>query len=129
MDNRISSYADSVVSSLPVSEELKDNLRDDLIQRISEACKDASVDAALEKLGNPKILAGEISKEMSLNSAPGEKHHHHHHKPKKYLGQYTCEESEYNIKLLYIPLIQITAGTERIVKPLFFEEDEGYEYY
>lgn len=36
------------------------------------------------------------------------------YRPKRNVGEYTRVESEVNIKLLYIPLIQISTETEKI---------------
>lgn len=152
MDDKVVSYADTVVSSLSAPDEFKTNLRRDLIRYILEAGKSSGIDSILQRLGSPESLSAEISKELYDNNARffndldkgckkfrnalednihdyAPDRHHEKCKPKRYLGQYTREENEINIKLLYIPLIQIDSGTERIVKPILYDEEDCRYHY
>ena len=49
------------------------------------------------------------------NNEPQKDHHHRHNH--KMLGDYVREDNNVNIKLLYIPLIQICSQMERVHLP------------
>ncbi len=50
------------------------------------------------------------------------------HRHRRYIGEYTREEGEVGISLLYIPLLQINSSKERKVMPMYewVDDDEDY---
>ncbi|EHI98546.1 MULTISPECIES: hypothetical protein [unclassified Clostridium] len=137
INQRILKYVDDVMLQIDADDVDKIKIENDLIRRISRSDEYRDVNAVIEKFGTPRELALEIiakyeddyevSEKNDRTSSVKEhgKHRHHHHRPQGPYGEYMYEENETNIKLLYIPLIQISSGTERIRLPI---ADCYYEY-
>ncbi len=137
INQRILKYVDDVMSQIDADDEDKIKMENDLIRRISRSDEYRDVNAVVEKFGTSRELAlemiakyeddYEVSEKHDRTSSVKEhgKHRHHHHRPQGPYGEYMYEENETNIKLLYIPLIQISSGTERIRLPI---ADSYYEY-
>ncbi|MFZ5967308.1 MAG: hypothetical protein ACOYVK_09055 [Bacillota bacterium] len=142
-------YVEAVMARIVAPEELKARLRAELNSYITEASEHASMDEIMDELGYPEELAEELShklvngmnKELDrifteadeqdvVSARTPERHYKkpvpirdcHKHKPIKYRGEYSREESNVNIKLLYIPLIQISSGVEK--KHLSWTEED-----
>ena len=108
---------------------------------IIETSGDASIDEITNTFGSPARLADEISgklvrgmskelgsifkksdqQNMKLLKMPETNYaeyapmqNYDRHRPKKPIGEYTRTESDINIKLLYIPLIQISTGVQTL---------------
>jgi hypothetical protein len=132
INQNILKYIDNVMSLINVDEEDKVKMENDLIRRIirSEECDD--IQAIVEKLGTPKEQAMKIvarydsdAYEYSRYGGTSPKRRHERYMPQKPYGEYMYEENNTDIKLLYIPLIQISSGTERIRIPIV---DSCHEY-
>ena len=134
-------YVDTVMSRIVAPEEFKDSLENELIRHIIETSGDSSIDEITNSLGSPAKLADEISgklvsgmskeldsifkksdkKNINLMKMPetnyeeyAPMHNYDRHRPKRPIGEYTRTESDINIKLLYIPLIQISTGVQTL---------------
>lgn len=148
LNQKVLEYVDDVMSRIAKPKEFKTKLENELIRHIIEASENTSVDEVIDKLGSPERLAIEMSrksvndmskkidnnlmevdkqnvKPMKIHGrsckklAPVQKHDRNI--SPRYIGEYMREESNVNIKLLYIPLIQISSGIERIRLPLVDE--------
>lgn len=134
VNKKIIKYVDDVMSQIDAEDIDKVKMENDLIRRIfrSDECND--VNAIIEKFGTPKELAIEMithfddDYELSdrQNTRYGSRREHERHMSQKPYGEYMSEENNTNIKLLYIPLIQIFSGTQRIRLPIVdsYYEDE-----
>jgi len=122
-------YVDDVISKTNVPDEYKIQLENELIRNIIKASESSSIDEIKKYLSSPKELANEITVKFNRNNINngitsmdgygGYEHHYNRHPPRqRYCGEYMREQSNVNLKLLYIPLVQISSGTERISMPL-----------
>lgn len=95
-ENNIIEYIDSVMSKIDVPDDQKMQIENELLRYVMNNIE---------------------------NTAEPETYHHkkHHH---VYPGEFMQELNHLNLKLLYIPLIQITSGTTRLVMPLFDDDDD-----
>lgn len=140
-------YVDTVISRTAAPEDFKSRLRSELISHIIEASENTDIDEITNILGSPEKLADKISRKLakriskeldSIFTDSDDKltrttdriceeyapvRNHGKYMPQRYPGEYTREESDVNIKLLYIPLIQISSGVEKIH---YFLTDECY---
>jgi len=141
LNEKILEYVDDVMSRIVAPEEFKDSLENELIGYIGETSGDASIDEITNILGSPAKLADEISgklvsrmskeldsifnkpskQNMKLMKMPEANYEEYatiqncdRHRPKRPIGEYTRTESDTNIKLLYIPLIQISSGVQTL---------------
>ena len=124
-------YVDKLLARIVAPNEFKDSLRSELIRYIDESYGNTSTDEIVNKLGSSERLADEISRKLvermredfggTIENSPKKKHKKHH--PERRYGEVTQEDSNVNIKLLYIPLIQISSGTERIHYYLTDDDD------
>jgi len=141
LNEKVLEYVDDVISRIAAPEEIKASLENELISYIGETSGDASFDEITNILGSPEKLADEISdklvsrmskeldsifnksgkqnmKLMKMPEANYEEYasvqNYERHRPKRPIGEYTRTESDTNIKLLYIPLIQISSGVQTI---------------
>jgi (p)ppGpp synthase/HD superfamily hydrolase len=149
LNQKILEYVDDVISKINASEMFKVKLENELIRHIIETSEYTSIDEVLDKLGSPEKLADEMSRKLvnesnkqsdgnfmefseqkntKLTKIPDRSCEEAHSVPNydrhvspRYCGEYTREESNVNIKLLYIPLLQISSGIERIRLPLLGE--------
>ncbi|MGB8454957.1 MAG: hypothetical protein WCD89_21840 [Anaerocolumna sp.] len=133
---KVLDYVDSVMAKIEVSEELKVQLENELIRHIIEASENTSIDDVKSSFFQPEKLADEITKklvyrrrndfnepELSGNELDQmENYRRYHHR--RIVGEFMSEQNRVNLKLLYIPLIQISSGTERITRPLFDDDDD-----
>lgn len=153
LNQKVFEYVDDVISRIVAPEEVKVKLGNQLIQHFTDAAGYTSIDEITNELDSPEKLAEEISRKLinemskgmdsifaesdkqNMNNIPeinyGEyapMHNFDRHRPprlpQKYNGEYTFQESDVNIKLLYIPLIQISAGVVKIHRLLM--DDECY---
>ncbi|HAN10441.1 MAG TPA: hypothetical protein DCP90_07495 [Clostridiales bacterium] len=125
-------YVDNLISKIDAPEEFKGSLRSEIIRYIDKAYGNTSTDEIVNKFGSAERLADEISRKLAdrisedfggIIARPSGKKHKKHHSDKPY-GEVTQENSNVNIKLLYIPLIQIASGTERIHYYLSDDDDD-----
>lgn len=130
-NQRILDYVDCVVNSIDAPIERKIQIENELIRYIMEASESTSIDEVKSSLGTPEKLAEELSKKLiakemlkldSSGSNHNEKHRKVHHQ--RYVGEFMQERSNVNLKLLYIPLLQISSGTQRIIMPLTDEDED-----
>ncbi len=59
MDNKIESFINNVTDGLVVDDKLKKRIAQDLRLHITEASINQSIDAVLNKMGNPAEVAGD----------------------------------------------------------------------
>lgn len=124
-------YVDSVMSNVEAPKELKAKIENELIRYIMEASENSSVEEVKRSLVSPEKLAEELSKklvaerpeERPAKGPAAEKPYRRHHY-QRYVGEFMQERNNVNIKLLYIPLIQIASGTTRVIMPLTDDEDD-----
>lgn len=129
-------YVDRVMSKIEVSDDLKVHLENELIRHFIEASEDTSIDEVKNSLAPPEELAEEIAdkllskrlKELDKSELTGYEmgsvQNTRRYRHPRYVGEYMREQSHVNLKLLYIPLVQISSGTERISMPLTDEYDD-----
>jgi len=150
MNDEISEYADRAIAEVSAPEEFKYKLKENLVSYIIQASKYTSVDNVITNLGQPKELSSKINHELygkstefldrimkkgtGLKNVSGKScsectptKNYRDCTPKRYWGEYEREESRVNIKLLYIPLIQIDSGIERIRMPIVRNEPEEWD--
>ena len=118
-------YVDQVVKQADVPAEYKTGLENELIRNILAASDDSPKGDIMEVLVSPEKLAGEITKKLNREIVrseieadrcrPPEYCPPRHH---RYAGEYMRERSNVNLKVLYIPLLQISSGTDRLTMPL-----------
>lgn len=123
MSYKILEYVDSVISNTAAPDEIKDRLENELIRSILEASEKSGLEKVKSSLCSPEKLAEELSKKVTMeyhkNSNPkGQSCNEPDYPRYRYRGEYMREQSNVNIKLLYIPLVQISSGIERLVMPL-----------
>ena len=141
-------YIDDVMSNIDLPENLKIKLEKELIRYIIDASEYKSVEEVIKKLGSPEELAdgltdklenkmstelgslfmGDDKQNFMLTKMPDRNtrelapvQNNDRYIPQRLIGEFSLEESNVNIKLLYIPLIQITSGVKRIRMPLVDE--------
>ena len=141
LNEKVLEYMDDVMSRIVAPEEFKDSLENELIRHIIETSGDASIGEITNTFGSPAKLADEISgklvsgmskeldsifkksdqqnvKLMKMPETNYEEYaplqNYDRHRPKRPIGEYTRTESDINIKLLYIPLIQISTGVQTL---------------
>ena len=151
-NKKIMKYVEKVMSKITAPEELKDRLEDELSEYLFKASEGTSFDEVIDQLGSPEELSEEISRRLVIEMSkdldriftkndkknvnlakidekdyekPDPRRHHDRHKPRQF-GEFTREDSKVNIKLLYIPLIQITSGVQRI--SFHWMDDDDYYY-
>jgi len=133
LNQKILDYVDNVVSNIDASDEQRVHIENELIRYLIESSENTSIEEVKNSLSSPEKFAEELSKRLSnanLNGLkPGtsehiEKRRTVHHQ--RYAGEFMQERSNVNIKLLYIPLLQISSGTQRLIMPLT-DEDEDEE--
>ena len=142
-------YVEAVIARIAAPEEYKARLKNELKRYIITASEGTSIDEVTNKLGSPEELADKMSRKLAnemtkelhrifnetdnqtveLTTIPERKYIKPHPAPKcrrrvpqRYRGEFTREESRVNIKLLYIPLIQISSGVEK--RTLFFDGED-----
>ncbi len=126
---RLIDYVDCVMSDLNAPEQYKIKLENELIRYIMEASENTSVDEVKRALVSPEKLAEELSKRLAVEK-PQEKPVKEavaakpHRRYQRYTGEFMKEQNNTNIKLLYIPLIQLSSGTTRVIMPLTDEDDD-----
>jgi hypothetical protein len=132
-DQSILDYVDRVMSQIEASKELKAQIENELIRNIMEASENTSMDEVKNSLCSPEKFAEEITKKLVKNKVEASKagsmesnqvKHHRKVHYQRYPGEFMQEHSNVNIKLLYIPLLQISSGTQRIIMPLTDEDED-----
>ncbi len=152
LNPKILEYANNVISRIVAPDEFKARLKNELIKYITKASESTGVDEIINELGSPEELADKMSFKLTdkLNKElysiftesggqdtelgkvpdrsfggypPAQNYDRYVHR--RHRGEYTCEESNVNIKLLYIPLIQISSGVEKI--HYFLTDDDFYD--
>lgn len=131
-NQKILDYVDSVMSNIKAPYEEKLQIENELIRSIMNGTEIADLDEVKNSLSSPDKLAEEISRNLAKSRVMHESKECGHHKPhrrvhQRYVGEFMQERSNVNIKLLYIPLIQISSGTQRITCPLTEEDEEEDE--
>jgi hypothetical protein len=141
LNQKAMGYVDDVISRISAPEGYKAKLRSALLRRFIDVPDSVSYDEIVNLLGSPAKFADIMSSNLTniLNKEldnifetsdkriakypekKGKAHEEHVskyddeiHKPKKCRGEYTREESEVDISLLFIPLLQISSGVEKI---------------
>ncbi len=122
----IKKYVDQVMDKTDVPVEYKTKLENELIRNVISASDDPNAKAA-DILCSPEKLAEELTKKFK-NESHDDAEHGGHEEPKyypcppppypRYSGDLMLEHSNVCLKLLYIPLLQISSGTERMTMPL-----------
>ncbi len=132
-ENNILEYVDSVMSKIDVPDNQKIQVENELMRYIMNSVENTSMEEVKDSLTFPEKVADEISKKLAFNIIEArrneylepdrETYHHkkHHH---AYAGELMQEFNNLNLKLLYIPLIQISSGTTRLVMPLTDDDDD-----
>lgn len=134
MSNRsILDYVNNVMSGIDAPADQKIQMENELFRHIMEASERTSVEEVKSSLCSPEKLAEDITKKLvaensetkkTVYKAPVQTKHHKKRHYSRYTGEFMQERSNVNLKLLYIPLIQISSGTNRIVMPLTDDDDE-----
>jgi len=137
MSNEILEYVNDVLSRIDASDKFKKSLKCELERFIAENLTNMNIEDIEKKLGPPKKLAYIISsklvedskniinKSIKQNAGNLEKTGRscEARGSKQPIGDFTHEESNVNVKLLYIPLLQISSGCEKVHYYLY-DEDE-----
>jgi hypothetical protein len=143
MDHKVIEYVDDVMSKVSAPDDFKLKLENRLFRQVLSNGS-GGVDDIKEKLGSPGELANNISSQLigelrdnsvseplaqnTQNRVQPENRPPQHHQGRnphpRYMGELTREDSNVNLKLLYIPLIQISSGTQRITRPLYDDDDD-----
>lgn len=131
MQNKdIIDYVDQVMDKTDVPDEYKHKLENRLIRDLIAASEDPKSDlksilCSPEKLA--KELTGRFNEEYPADAEDwsygwhdGPRRHRCPPPPPhgRYQGDFMMEHSDVCLKLLYIPLLQISSGTERMSMPL-----------
>lgn len=134
-------YVDEVMAGVKAPESYKAKLENNLIRRIIISPETRSTDQLYKYFGEPDILAAEMNSnagsELMITEGANDTQPYDTRcrpqergrgcpPPQRQYGEYMREENNINLKLLYIPLIQISSGTERIRMPL--TDDNNYYY-
>jgi hypothetical protein len=116
------------MSRLDVDDENKVRMENELIRQILQSDEYEDISEVVEKFGTPGVLADKMAKSDGntlANNGTKKTRDYQRYMPQVPYGEYMREETNTNIKLLYIPLLQISSGTERIRKPII---DNCYYY-
>jgi hypothetical protein len=147
INHKILEYVDDVMSRVSAPDDFKLGFENKLIRQVLEICTRGDTEKIEDVLGSPQKLADQISGEMlaqggaklccalpsAVNTHPSQKPQescppqpqpHQCKHAKRYAGEFMHEDSNVNIKLLYIPLIQVSSGTQRITRPIYEDEDD-----
>lgn len=137
MDNKILEYANDVISGIDASEKFKESLKCELERFIAENLTNTNIENIVKKLGPPEKLAYIISSKLAKDSEniinksikqnagnlERTRKSCEERGSKQPIGDFTHEESNVNVKLLYIPLLQISSECEKVHYYLY-DEDE-----
>jgi hypothetical protein len=129
-------YVDNVLLKLddvPASQKIQ--IENELIRHFMKNVENTSIEEVKDNLSSPEKLAAEISKKLFDNNLaftqneynqPGQNHGSkpHPNTTPMYVGEFMQELNNLNIKLLYIPLIQISSRTSRLIMPLFNDDND-----
>jgi lysyl-tRNA synthetase class II len=133
LNQKVLEYVDDVMSKVTATDDFKLRLENKLFRHLAESSESGDIDEITRKLGSPKELADNITVEMmteliksgrSWPAEPAKPDNYRKHMPPRYAGEFMREDSNVNIKLLYIPLIQISSGTQRVTRPLMYDDDD-----
>lgn len=130
-EQSILGYVEDVVSKIDATGEQKTQIENELMRVFLDASEKLTLEEVKNSLCTPDQFADAINKrlvkmgEESKQELPSEKHRKHYHQ--KVVGEFMQERSNMNLKLLYIPLIQISSGTQRVIMPLM-DDDDDEEY-
>jgi hypothetical protein len=120
---------DEVINKLGSPKGLADRMSRKLIPEISKELNKIFIEFNEQNVKRTKVQ-DRSSQELAATENYDTNHHNNHHSNHhsnhhRLQGEYMREESNVNIKLLYIPLIQICSGIERVRLPYvderFFE--------
>jgi len=126
-------YVDRVMSNVEAPNELKIQMENELLRYIMENTENTSINEVKNSLCSPEKFAEELTKKLVANYSETpkpvstESNHVKRHRRghyHRYAGEFMQEHSNVNLRLLYIPLLQISSGTQRLVMPLTDDEDE-----
>lgn len=150
LSQKVMEYVDDVMSRIAAPKELKSKLENELIRHVMESSVRMDIDEITRKLGSPEKIANEMSQKLvdgmsreldrifteadeqdiPLAKISGRSCSRYEpmpdydrYIPQRRIGEYTREESNTNIKLLYIPLIQISSGVEKLHLYLYDYDD------
>jgi hypothetical protein len=140
VSKKILKYVDAVMCEIDADDAHKVKMENDLIRCILQSDKCNDLKTIVEKFGTPRELAIKMMKhddehyrlsdrqkrKCESRSLPAREYERH--MPQRPYGDYMREESNTNIKLLYIPLIQISSETERIRLPIVDYDDYNCYY-
>ena len=142
LNQEVLEYVNDVMSRITAPDEFKDSLRNELTRYIVEDLKGTSSEEIVNKLGSAQRLANEISRKLAdrmsedfdsiitksdkqdiedTETSEGSQEERGWKKP---YGEFSEEESNINIKLLYIPLLQIGSQTQKTHYYLTDDDEE-----
>ena len=116
---------DEITNELDSPEKLAEEISKRLMNEMSKGLDSIFAESDKRSINNiPEINYGEYALLQDHDRHRPPHPPYPPHPPQKYNGEYTFQESDVNIKLLYIPLIQISAGVIKIHQLLM--DDEHY---
>ncbi|MEN6349659.1 MAG: hypothetical protein ABFD08_09740 [Syntrophomonas sp.] len=103
-----------IMNELDSPEKLAEEISNKLINEMSKGMNSIFTEPDKQNVNN--LAERTYGEYVPMYSFDGHRPPHppQPHPPQKYNGEYTFQESDVNIKLLYIPLIQISAGVVKI---------------
>jgi hypothetical protein len=117
-------YVDKVMDKTDVPAESKTRIENELIRNIISASDNPDINI-MDVLCSPEKLAEELTRKFrtgypadAADYGRHEEPQYYHHPPRRNSGELMIEHNNLNLKLLYIPLLQISSGTERLTSPL-----------
>lgn len=117
---------DDVINKLGSPNVLADRMSRKLIPEISKELNKIFIEFEKQN-AKPTKFQHRSCEELAATETHDTNHHrnHHHSNHHRLQGEYMREESNVNIKLLNIPLIQICSGIERVRLP--YVDDRFFE--
>lgn len=124
-ENSILEFVDLVISKIDAPDGQKIQIENELIRVLMDNVEKAGIDEVKNSLSYPEKYASVITKKLieknllrnEYNEVAQETINHKDHHP-IYPGEFMQELNNLNVKLLYIPLIQISSRTSRLIMPL-----------
>ena len=131
-EQSILGYVDNIVSKIDATDDQKVQIENELMRVFLDASEKTSLQEVKSNLCTPEQFAEVINKRLvkiNDDEKSGVAYEHprrpHH---QRMVGEFMQERSNMNLKLLYIPLLQISSGTQRVIMPLVDDDDDDYEY-
>ncbi len=131
-EESILGYVDNIVSKIDATDDQKVQIENELMRVFLDASEKTSLQEVKSSLCTPEQFAEVINKRLvKINDdAKSEVACERPRRPRhqRMVGEFMQERSNMNLKLLYIPLLQISSGTQRVIMPLVDDDDDDYEY-